>query len=109
VWHQQHRDGECGFFEFLELPPQPLAVFVELLQRFIAVDKVTIRGNPKLRVRITLMGQLLIIIFKYLASILLSVEEVLHIDLRCLQLFHSGLKICKQHTGRCQTTIGYPQ
>jgi hypothetical protein len=24
-------------------------------------------------------------------------------------LFHSGLKICKQHTGRCQTTIGYPQ
>jgi hypothetical protein len=66
VWHQQPRDGKCGFFKFLELPPQPLAVFVELLQRFIAVDKVTIRGDPKLHVRITLMGQLLIIILKYL-------------------------------------------
>jgi hypothetical protein len=81
VWHQQPRDGKCGFFKFLELSPQLLAVFVELLQRFIAVDKVTIRGDPKLHVRITLMGQLLIIVLKYLTGILLSVEEVLHIDL----------------------------
>jgi hypothetical protein len=81
VWHQQPRDGKCDFFKFLELPPQPLAVFVELLQRFIAVDKVTIRGDPKLHVRITLMGQLLIIILKYLAGIFLSVEEVPHIEL----------------------------
>jgi hypothetical protein len=41
------------------------------------------------------MGQLVIIILKYLAGILLSVEEVLHIDLRWLQLFHPGLEICK--------------
>jgi hypothetical protein len=109
VWHQQPRDGKCGFFKFLELPPQPPAVFVELLQRFIAVDKVMIRGDPKLHVRITLVGQLLIIILKYLAGILLSVEEVLHIKLRCPQLFHSGLKICTQLNGGCQTTTGYSQ
>jgi hypothetical protein len=109
VWHQQPRDGERGFFEFLKMPPQPLAVFIQLLQRFIVVDKVTIRGDPKLHVCITLMGQLLIIVLKYLAGILLSVEEVLHINLQCLQLFHLGLKICKQLKGRCQTTIGYPQ
>jgi hypothetical protein len=95
VWHQQPRDGKCGFLKFLELAPQLLVVFVELLQRFIAVDKVTVRGNPKLHVRTTLMVQLLIIILKYLAGILLSVEEILHIGLRCLQLFHSGLEICK--------------
>jgi hypothetical protein len=109
VWHQQPRDGKCGFFKFLEPPLQPLAVFVELLQRFIVVDKVTILGDPKLDVPITLMGQLLIIILKYLAGILLSVEEVLHIDLRCPQLFHSGLKICTQLNGGCQTTTGYSQ
>jgi hypothetical protein len=45
------------------------------------------------------MGQLLIIILKYLAGILLSVEEILHINLQCLQLFHSGLKICTQLKG----------
>jgi hypothetical protein len=55
------------------------------------------------------MGQLLIIILKYLAGILLSVEEILHIDLRCLQLLHPGLKICKQLRRRCQTTTGYSQ
>jgi hypothetical protein len=81
VWHQQPRDRKCGFFKFLELFPQLHAVFVELLQRFIAVDKVTIRGIPKFYVHIALMGQLLIIILKYLAGIVLSVEEVLHIDL----------------------------
>jgi hypothetical protein len=58
---------------FLELPPQLLAVFVKNLQRFIAVDKVTVKGDPKLHVRTTLMGQLVIIILKYLAGILLSV------------------------------------
>jgi hypothetical protein len=51
------------------MPPQPLAVFIQLLQRFIAVDKVTIRGDPKLHVHITLMGQLLIIVLKYLAGV----------------------------------------
>jgi hypothetical protein len=109
VWYQQPRDGKCGFFKFLELPPQLLTVFVELLQRFIAIDKVTIRADPKLHVHITLMGQLLIIILKYLAGILLSVEEVLHIKLRCPQLFHLGLKICTQLNGGCQTTTRYSQ
>jgi hypothetical protein len=80
VWHQQPRNQECGFFEFLELPPQLLAVFIQLLQRFIVVDKVTIRGDLKLHVFITLLGQLLIIVLKYLAGILLSVEEILHIN-----------------------------
>jgi hypothetical protein len=78
--HQQPCNGKCSFFKFLELSPQLLAVFAKLLQRFIAVDKITIRGNPKLRVRITLMGQLLIFVLKYHAGILLPVEEVLHID-----------------------------
>jgi hypothetical protein len=78
--HQQPCNGKCGFFKFLELSPQLLALFAKLLQRFIAVDKITIRGNPKLHVRITLMGQLLIFVLKYLAGILLLVEEVLHIN-----------------------------
>jgi hypothetical protein len=78
--HQQPCNGKCGFFKFLELSPQLLALFAKLLQRFITVDKITIRGNPKLHVRITLMGQLLIFVLKYLAGILLLVEEVLHID-----------------------------
>jgi hypothetical protein len=72
VWHQQPHNGERGFFEFLELPPQPLAIFIPLLERFIAVDKVTIRGDPKIHVHITLMGQLLIIVLKYFAGILLG-------------------------------------
>jgi hypothetical protein len=80
VWHQQPCNGERGFFEFLELPRQLLAVFIQLLQRFITVNKVTIRDDLKLHVHITLMGQLLIIVLKYLTGILLSVEEILHID-----------------------------
>jgi hypothetical protein len=107
--HQQSPNGQCGFFKLLELAPQPLAVFILLLQRFIAVDKVTIRGDPNLHVRITLMGHLLIIVLKYLTGIRLSVEEVLHIDLRCLQLFHSVLEIYKQLKGRCQITTGYSE
>jgi hypothetical protein len=60
-------------------------------------------------VRTTLMVQLLILILKYLAGIFLLVEEILQISLRCLQLFHPGLKICKQLRGRCQTTTRYSQ
>jgi hypothetical protein len=59
---------------------QLLAIFTKLLQRFIAVDKVTIRGDSKLHMHIALMDQLLIIVLKYLAGIFLSVEEILHID-----------------------------
>jgi hypothetical protein len=80
VWHQLPRNGERGFFEFFELPPQLLSIFIQLLQRFIAVDKVTIRDDLKLHGHITLMGQLLIIVLKYLAGILFPVEEILHID-----------------------------
>jgi hypothetical protein len=42
VRHQQPRDGEHGFLEFFELSPQLLAVLVQLLQGFVAVDEVTI-------------------------------------------------------------------
>jgi hypothetical protein len=72
--------GSAASSSAFELPLQLLTVFIQLLQRFIAVDKVTIRGDPKLYVHITLMGQLLIIVLKYLTGILLSVEEILHID-----------------------------
>jgi hypothetical protein len=62
-----------GYEFYLSTTLQLLAIFTKLLQRFIAVDKVTIRGDPKLHVHITLMGQLLIIILKYLAGIFLLV------------------------------------
>jgi hypothetical protein len=63
------------------LAPQLLTVFVELLQRFIAVNKVTIRGFPELHVLVALIRQLLIFILKYLSGIFLSVDDVLQIDL----------------------------
>jgi hypothetical protein len=81
VRHQQSCNGERSFFKLLELAPQPFAIFVELLQRFIAVHEVTIRGFSKLHVLDALMRQLLIFIFKYLSSILLSVDNVLQISL----------------------------
>jgi hypothetical protein len=40
--HQEARDGECGFFKFLKLGPQLLAILVQLLQGFVAVDEVTV-------------------------------------------------------------------
>jgi hypothetical protein len=69
VRYQQPSDGQRGFFKLFELTPQLLAIFTKLLQRFIAVDKVTIRGDLKLHVRTTLMGQMLIIVLKYLVGI----------------------------------------
>jgi hypothetical protein len=42
VWHQQPCNGERGFLKLLQLASQFLAIFVELLQRFIAIDKVTV-------------------------------------------------------------------
>jgi hypothetical protein len=77
------------------LAPQLLTVFVELLHRFIAVDKVTVRGFSELHVLVALIRQLLIFIFKYLLGILLSVDDVLQISLRCLQLVYPSLEICK--------------
>jgi hypothetical protein len=81
VRHQQPRDRERGFLEFLELSPQPLAVLVQLLQGFVAVDEVTIGCNTKLHVLVALVSKLLIIILQYLAGLLLSVEEILQIGL----------------------------
>jgi hypothetical protein len=61
VRHQQPRDGERGFFKLLQLAPQPLAILVQLLQRFVAVDEVTIGCNTELHVLVALVGKLLII------------------------------------------------
>jgi hypothetical protein len=63
------------------LSPQLLAVLVQLLQGFVAVDEVTIRRNMELHVLVALISKLLIIILQYLAGFLLSVEEVLQIGL----------------------------
>jgi hypothetical protein len=81
VWYQEPCDGKCSFFKFLELAPQLLAVFIELLQRFIAVDKVTVLGFSELHVPDALIRQLLIFILKFLSGILLSVDDVLQIGL----------------------------
>jgi hypothetical protein len=43
-----------------------------------------------------LIRQLLIFILKYLSGILLSVDDVLQIGLRCLQLVYLSLEICKR-------------
>jgi hypothetical protein len=94
VRHQQPCNGKRGFFKLLELAPQLLAVFVELLQRFVAVDKVTVRGFSEFHVLDAFIRQLLIFILKYLSCILLLVDDVLQISLRCLQVVYSGLEIC---------------
>jgi hypothetical protein len=109
VWHQQPCDGKCGFFKFLELSPQLLAVFLELLQRFIAVDKVMVRGFLELHVLDTLIRQLLIFILKYHSGILLLVDDVLQIGLRCLQLVYLGLEICKNPGVHVRLFPGYSQ
>jgi hypothetical protein len=61
VRHQQPRDGERGFFKLFQLGPQLLAVLIQLLQRFVAVDEVTIGCNTELHVLVALVGKLLII------------------------------------------------
>jgi hypothetical protein len=109
VQHQQPCDGKCGFFKFLELSPQLLAIFVELLQRFIAVDKVTVQGFSELHVLDALIRQLLIFILKYFSGILLLVDDGLQIGLRCLQLVYSGLEICKNLGVHVRLSPGYSQ
>jgi hypothetical protein len=79
--HQQPQDGECGFFKLFQLGPQLLAILVHLLQRFVAVDEVTIGCNTELHVLVALVGKLLIIYLEYLAGLLLPVEEILQIRL----------------------------
>jgi hypothetical protein len=63
------------------LAAQPLAVFIELLQGFIIVHEVTIRGFTKLHVMNALMSQLFILILKYLSGIGLLVHDVLQVGL----------------------------
>jgi hypothetical protein len=55
------------------------------------------------------MRQLLIFIFKYLSGILFSVDDVLQISLRCLQLVYTRLKICNSSDRTSQTTTWYSQ
>jgi hypothetical protein len=81
VWHQQPCDREPGFLKLFQLAVQLLAVFIQLLQGFITVHEVTIRGFTKLHVMNALMGQLLIFIFNYLTGVLLPVYDILHIGL----------------------------
>jgi hypothetical protein len=109
VRHQQPCNGKRGFFKLLELAPQLLAVFVELLQGFISVDKVTVRGFSELHVLVALIRQLLIFILKYLSGIFLSVDDVLQIGLRCLQLVYLGLEICNSSNKTCQITTRHLQ
>jgi hypothetical protein len=79
--HQESCNRKHGFFKFLQLGPQRLAVLIQLLQRFVAVDEVTIGSNTKLHVIVALEGKLLIVKLEYLAGLLLPVEEVLHVYL----------------------------
>jgi hypothetical protein len=66
--------------KLFQLAVQPLTVFIQLLQRFITIHEITIRGFAELHVINALMGQLLIIILKYLTGILLSVHDILQIS-----------------------------
>jgi hypothetical protein len=56
-----------------------------------------------------LIRQLLIFILKYLSGILLSVDDILQIGLRCLQLVYLGLEICKSPGAHVRLLPGYPQ
>jgi hypothetical protein len=47
------------------------------------------------------MRQLLIFVLKYLAGILLSIDDVFQIGLRCLQLVYTGRKICNSSNKMC--------
>jgi hypothetical protein len=91
------------------LAPQLLAVFIELLQRFIAVDKVMVRGFSELHVLVALIRQLLIFILKYLSGIFLSIDDVLQIGLRCFQLVYPGLEIFNSSNKTCRITTRYLQ
>jgi hypothetical protein len=79
--HQESCNGKRDFFKFFQLGPQRLAVLVQLLQRFVVVDEITIGSNAKLHVIVALEGKLFIVKLEYLAGLLLPVEEVLHVCL----------------------------
>jgi hypothetical protein len=71
VRHPESRDRQRGFFQLLQLGPQCLAVFVQLLQGFVAVDEIPVRSNPKLHMLLALEGEFLVVELKYLAGFLL--------------------------------------
>jgi hypothetical protein len=50
-------------------------------------------------VLIALISQLLVVILKYLTGLLLSVEEVLHVNFLGPQLLDTSLKLCNQLDG----------
>jgi hypothetical protein len=79
--HQEPCNRQRGFLKILQLGPQRLAIFIQLLQRFVAVDEITVRGDPKLHVLIALEDKFLIVKLEYLVGLLLPVEEVLHVCL----------------------------
>jgi hypothetical protein len=56
-----------------------------------------------------LIRHLLIFIFKYLSGIFLSVDDVLQIGLRCLQLVYSGLEICRSPEKQVRLLQRYSQ
>jgi hypothetical protein len=76
------------------LGPQCLAVFIQLLQGFVAVDEISVRSNPELHMLFALEGEFFVVELEYLVGFLLPVEEVLHARLRGLQLLHLALKLC---------------
>jgi hypothetical protein len=51
-------------------------------------------------VLVALVSKLLIIVLQYLAGLLLSVEEVLQISFRSLQLIYTGFKLCNQQQAK---------
>jgi hypothetical protein len=53
--------GSATSSKLFQLGPQGLTVLIQLLQRFVAVDEVTIGSNTKLHVLVALEGKLLIV------------------------------------------------
>jgi hypothetical protein len=96
VRHQQPSNWERCLFKLFQLAPQPLAVFIQLLQGFITIHEIMIRGFTKLRVMNALASQFFELILKYLSIIGLPVHDVLQVSLRCLQLVNTCFKLCRQ-------------
>jgi hypothetical protein len=72
---------------------QPLAVFIELLQGFLTIYEITIRGFTNLHVMNALMSQLFLVMLMYLSGIGLPIHDVLQVGLRCLQLVNTCFKL----------------
>jgi hypothetical protein len=68
-----------------------------------------VQGFSELHVLGALIRQLLIFILKFLSGILFSVDDVLQIGLRCLQLVYPSLEICKSLGVHARLLPGYSQ